>query len=500
MFDRVSDLEELMRQRTLELRASEARFHNIVSISTDGILIVDGSGSIIFTNPAAASLFGRKVEKLLGAQFGFPIVAGETTELDIHGGDGKPRIAEMRVVGTEWDGRAAHLATLRDITERRSAEQEFRKLYRAVMQSPASIIITDTKGAIEYVNPKFTETTGYLAAEVLGKSPAILKSGQTPAEVFQGMWEAITGGQPWHGEFINRKKSGEYYYEAASVAPVTDLDGIITHFVAVMEDVTERKKAEQEVRRLNAEVAARASELEAANRELEAFNYSVAHDLRQPLNIINGYCQGIKMLCGDQLGAECHELLQQAYNGTLRMSRLIDALLHFSRLGHVEPRRELIDLSGLVHGVAEELMLAHPERQVDFRIADGIMAMGDANLLRVAFVNLLGNAWKYSATAEKSIIEFGVKEIEGVPTYFVRDNGAGFDMADAHKLFIPFQRLPGAEHIRGFGIGLATVERVIQRHGGKIWAEGAPGKGACFYFTLSETGVSKKVGTSQEKA
>jgi PAS domain S-box-containing protein len=488
MPDRISDLEELMRQRTLELQASEARFHNIVSISTDGILVVDGSGHIIFSNSAAASLFGRKVEKLLGEQFGFPIVAGETTELDISGREGTPRVAEMRVVGTEWDGSPACLATLRDITERRHAEQELRKLYRAVMQSPASIIITDTKGAIEYVNPKFTETTGYLATEVLGKSPGMLKSGQTPPEVYQGMWDAITGGQPWHGEFINRKKSGEYYYEAASVAPVTDLDGMITHFVAVLEDVTERKKAEQEVGRLNAELAARAGELEAANKELEAFNYSVAHDLRQPLNVIFGYCQAIDMLCGGQLRDECKELLQQANKATLRMNGLIDALLHFSRLGHVEPRRELVDLSGVVHGVAEELKLAHPERQVDFRIADGVMAMGDANLLRVAFVNLLGNAWKYSGTTEQPIIEFGVQEIEGVRTYFVRDNGAGFDMADADKVFIPFQRLPGAEAIRGFGIGLATVERVIQRHGGRIWAEGAPGKGACFYFTLSETG------------
>jgi PAS domain S-box-containing protein len=497
MLDRHSDLEERIRQQTLELRASEARFRNIVSISAEGILIVDGTGSIIFTNPAAASLFGRKVEKLLGEQFGFPIVAGETTELDIPGREGKPGMAEMRVVGTEWEGKPAFLATLRDITERRDAEHELRKLYRAMMQSPASIVITDAKGSIEYVNPKFTETTGYLAAEVLGKTPGFLKSGKTPAEVFTAMWDTITGGRPWHGEFINRKKSGEYYYEAASVAPVTDLDGIITHFVAVMEDISERKRSEQEVERLNAELAARAGELEAANRELEAFNYSVAHDLRQPLNIISGYCQGIKMLCGSQLQEECKELLQQAYNGTLRMNRLIDALLHFSRLGHVEPRREPVDLSALVHGVAEELKLAHPERVVDFRIADGVTATGDANLLRVVFVNLLGNAWKYTGTTEKPLIQFGVKEIDGVPTYFVRDNGAGFDMAHAHKLFIPFQRLPGAEDIRGFGIGLATVERIILRHGGKIWAEGAPGKGACFFFTLSGTGVSEKVGTSE---
>jgi PAS domain S-box-containing protein len=483
---RDSDLSELVRQRTVELRASEARFHNIVSISSEGIIIVDGVGTIIFANAAAASLFGRQVEKLPGEQFGFPIVAGETTELDIPKREAQPRIAEMRVVGTEWEGKPAYLATLRDITERRNAEHELRKLYRAMMQSPASIVITDAKGAIEYVNPKFTETTGYLAAEVLGKNPGLLKSGQTPAALYKKMWESITAGESWHGEFINRKKNGECYYEAVSVAPVTDLDGAITHFVAVMEDISDRKKSEREVERLNAALAARAGELEAANRELEAFNYSVAHDLRQPLNLISGYCQGIQMLCQDRISEECQDFLRQANEATLRMDRLIDALLNFSRLGRVEPRFDTVDLSALVHGVAEELKLAHPERQVDFLIADGVMAKGDADLLQVVFVNLIGNAWKYSCKTEKALIEFGVKDGDGVAIYFVRDNGAGFDMADAHKLFIPFQRLPGAKDVRGFGIGLATVERIIQRHGGTIWAEGGPGNGACFFFTLSE--------------
>jgi diguanylate cyclase (GGDEF)-like protein/PAS domain S-box-containing protein len=238
---------ETIQRRTWVVRASDVRFHNVVTISSDGIVIVDGFGMILFVNPAAKSLFGRQAEQLLGEQFGFPIVSGETTELDIANRQGKQALVEMRVVATEWDGKPANLVTLRDITERRDAEQEIRTLYRAMMQGPAIVMITDAEGIIEYVNPKFTETTGYTPAEVMGKSPGILSSGKTPPEEYKKMWEAITGGHEWQGEFINRKKNGELYHEAVSIAPVTDSEGTITHFVAVKEDITGRKQAEEQI-------------------------------------------------------------------------------------------------------------------------------------------------------------------------------------------------------------------------------------------------------------
>ena len=153
-------------------------------------------------------------------------------------------------------------------------------------------------------------------------------------------------------------------------------------------------------------------------------------------------------------------------------------------MGHVEPRRDKVDLSELAHEVVTMLKQTAPERQVDFRITGGITADGDANLLRSVLDNLLGNAWKYTGMLEEALIEFGVTESDGKPVYFVRDNGAGFDNSDMDKLFVPFKRLPGTEEFRGFGIGLATVERIIRRHGGRMCAEGEPGKGATFYFTL----------------
>jgi signal transduction histidine kinase len=197
------------------------------------------------------------------------------------------------------------------------------------------------------------------------------------------------------------------------------------------------------------------------------------------------YCQSIKVLCGDELKAECLGYVQDAHQATVRMDRLIGALLNFSRMGRVEPHREPVDLGMLAQEVARSLKLTEPERKVDFKITEGMVAYADPSLLRVVLDNLLGNAWKYSNMREQAVIEFGVSAIKGVPTYMVRDNGAGFDQADADKVFTPFQRLPGAEKSKGFGIGLATVERIIRKHGGRVCAEGEPDKGACFYFTLS---------------
>jgi len=251
-----------------------------------------------------------------------------------------------------------------------------------------------------------------------------------------------------------------------------------------MEDITERKYAQKEIERLNIDLAARALDLEAANKDLETFNYTVAHDLRQPLNVMSMYCQSIKLMCGAQLEEDCLGYVEEAHKATLRMDHLIGALLDFSRLGRLEPHRETVDLGILAHEVAQSLQLTDPERQVDFRFGTEIVAHGDPGLLRVVLDNLLGNAWKYSACRQNAVVEFAARKSDGMPIYYVRDNGAGFDMSYADKLFIPFQRLPGAQNSKGFGIGLATVERIIRQHGGQVCAESEPDKGATFYFTL----------------
>jgi signal transduction histidine kinase len=259
----------------------------------------------------------------------------------------------------------------------------------------------------------------------------------------------------------------------------TDLGKLISAIDRRIETVRMKQQVREQGERLRKVV----TELEAANRELEAFSYTVAHDLRKPLTVINGYCEMLLDLCGGALDEECREFVQKAYDGTWRMNRLIDALLLFSQAAHVEPQRERVNLSAIAEEVAEELKLAEPDRNVRFTVAADLWVKGDPSLLRGVMSNLLGNAWKY-ISEKQGEIEVGSLIIDGQQTFFIRDNGIGFDSSEAGEIFMPFRRLPEGQGIGGLGIGLATVQRIISRHGGRVWAEGELGKGATFYFTL----------------
>jgi PAS domain S-box-containing protein len=269
------------------------------------------------------------------------------------------------------------------------------------------------------------------------------------------------------------------------------------NFQIALIDITERKRAEEKIIHLNGLLSMKASELEklnevlsmqttkleGANQELEAFNYTVAHDLRQPLNHIFLACQAIKVQCGDRLGEECLASLNAAYRGVERMTNLVETLLRFSQVGKVELKREEVDLSTVAQTIADNLKATAPQRMVRFEIIEGIRVDG-ADLLRVVLDNLFSNAWKFTASQAKAVISFGMAKVDRQAVYFVRDNGPGFDMTEAGNVFAPFTRLSGAKSYKGSGIGLATVERIIVRHGGRVWAEGEPGKGATFYFSF----------------
>ena len=370
------------------------------------------------------------------------------------------------------------LTSIRLESELKAQHAFIRKLSRAVEQSPSSIVITDQDGVIEYVNPKYTAMTGYSQDELLGLNLRELQ--QIGAET----WSTLAAGFEWHGELEGVKKSGEPYSESVSISPLFSEQGVITHLVAVKEDITERKRAAREIELLNQSLSARALELEVANRDLESFSYTVSHDLRTPLTNINGYCQVILELYGAGLDEQCREFISIILSETVNMNELIRTLLEFSRLSRAQLNYGSADLSQMAGIIAAGLKVHHPERNLRFEIAPGVSASGDPELLRVVLDNLLGNAGKYTGMREEALIEFGVTACEGESVYFVRDNGAGFDMAYADRLFGAFQRLHSDREFSGFGIGLATVQRIIQRHGGRIWAEAEVDKGATFYFTL----------------
>ena len=388
------------------------------------------------------------------------------------------RNAEGEIV--EWFGAAS------DITERRQmeeslmqAKEEWELTFNSV---PDLIAILDNENHILRVNRAMAERLGKKPEDIIGRLCFVaLHGAESPPEYcphVKTLADAIEHTAEVYEGFLG----GDFI---VSISPLMSSEGKMRGMVHVARDITERKRWEEEIERLNTDLSAHASDLEAANKELQAFNYTVAHDLRNPLNIISGYCQMILQLCGDKLDEKCSNFLRQTYEGTLRMNRLIEALLDFSRMSHVEIRKEDIDISAIAQASAKEIRESDTGRRVTFRIAEGKKVYADANLLRAVLDNLISNAWKYTASQPEALIEFGETGMDKQHVFFVRDNGPGFDMSEADQLFKPFHRLTGAEQ-RGFGIGLATVETIIKRHGGKVWAEGEPGKGAIFYFTLPE--------------
>jgi len=262
-----------------------------------------------------------------------------------------------------------------------------------------------------------------------------------------------------------------------TLAPEYSADGQVAHVLGVSSDVTERKKAEDDLKRYSIE-------LEAANRELESFSYSVSHDLRAPLRSIDGFSGALLEDYGEKLDSGARNYLERIRKATQLMSQLIDGMLEMSRISRAEMNLEGVDLSAIASSIAEEMKLSHPGRKAEFNITPEIIVNGDKVLLQALLSNLLENAWKFTARGQQTLIEFGRTWKDDRPVYYVRDNGTGFDMKYADKLFKPFSRLHTQNEYPGTGIGLANVQRIVHRHGGIIWAESQEGKGTSFYFTL----------------
>jgi PAS domain S-box-containing protein len=395
--------------------------------------------------------------------------------------------------------------TCTDIEEIKQNERELQQsqalLQAAMDRSQAGIAIADAPdGRLRYVNQAGLFIRGGSEAEVVDQVDAaryveswhILHHDGTPyAPDEVPLARAVLYGETSEAEFIIRRDDQEDRVVLARAAPIRDAEGTVTAGVVVFHDITERKHAEEEVRRLNREleqrVVSRTAQLEAANRELESFAYSVSHDLRAPLRAIDGFTQMVIEDAADRLEPADVEHLGRARGAAQRMAALIDDLLVLSRASRTDLVLQGVDLSALAEEVAAELREAEPERRVDVAVMPGMRVTADPALLRVIVTNLLGNAWKFTSKHDTAHIEVGETDVGGARAFYVRDDGAGFDLATAGHLFGAFQRFHVPDDFEGNGIGLATVQRLVAKHGGRVWAEAEVEKGATFYLTLSES-------------
>jgi PAS domain S-box-containing protein len=404
------------------------------------------------------------------------------------------------------------MGTVTDATERRNAEEVLRLQERILHDMKEGVcLFRASAGTILFANPAFESMFGYDKGELNGKSATILNapSPKSPSQVADEIIEALDRLGMWDGDVLNIRKNGQAFWTHAIVSTMDHHQhGRI--WVSVQQDITDRKKAEEELRRFNTDlekrIAERTADLEIANRdlkaeiaermnaeqslrqanqELEAFSYSIAHDLRTPLRGIAGLSNILQEDYAKIISEDGKNTLRRLQINVKKMSDLIEDLLKLSRLTQLDMNLAAVDLSALARSVADELKAGEPGRSVTFEIPPKLEVRGDTQLLRVMIENLIGNAWKFTSKHAQARIEVGVAHEGGQSVYFVRDDGAGFDMNHAAKLFTPFHRLHRDSEFPGIGIGLSLVQRIVQRHGGHIHAEAAIEKGATFYFTLS---------------
>ncbi|GMR21499.1 MAG: hypothetical protein BMS9Abin36_2100 [Gammaproteobacteria bacterium] len=385
------------------------------------------------------------------------------------------------------------IGVLTDITAQKEADQVVYRLKSTLDMTTDCVFMFDPETLkFNYVNLGAINQVGYSEQEMLDMSPVDIKP-EFDEQAFRQMIQPMLDGELKQHQFetIHRRKNGDLIPVEISLSYVQPANEP-ARFVAIVHDITARKRAEGELREhrdhLEEMVDARTNELQVVNKELEAFAYSVSHDLRTPLRSIDGFSLALLEDYRDKLDKDGRDYLSRIRGGAQKMAELIDDLLELSRVTRSRLKCEAIDLSAMTSEVLNELAAREPKRQVDTRIAEGIIVRGDRRLLKVVMDNLLGNAWKYTGKKEKPEIEFGVMEKNGEIVYYVRDNGAGFDMKYADKLFGAFQRLHTSKEFSGTGVGLATVQRIVHRHGGRTWAEAEQDSGATIYFSLGVNG------------
>lgn len=467
----------------------------ILSIMSDALVLFNMEGEIIFPNRAAMEMLGYSNEELeeldFDSLFGyakplgldkeafFQAILNEKTIRDINvrckkrDGVTIPVLFSASLVEIEGEPTGV-AATLHDLSAYEAVTHDLRvseERYRTLVENALVGIGIHQDNKIVYANPVLSDMLGYSIEESLGQSISEFIIPEERELILRRATKRQEGSkEPIIYEITLMKKDGTPLNALISNA-VIEYDGKKATMFTIS-DITDTKARRG---------------LEIANKELEAFSYSVSHDLRAPLRSIRGFSQALLEDYGDVLDERGRDYLTRVIRATERMSQIIDDLLDLSRFSQRKLNYGIVNLSAIVKDIVNELSEKYGQRKVDVKIADGLVAECDGALVRIVLENLLDNAWKFTANREQAVIQFGAIEKEGETVYFVQDNGVGFDMEYSEKLFNPFQRLHG-EEFEGTGIGLATVARIIHRHGGRIWAHGTPGVGATFYFTLAPFG------------
>ncbi len=489
------------------LRESEQLFRALVESSPDFIARYDSEYRRIYVNPAIQKLFKNSGKDIIGKTpiDKSPIYAPQdyihciqqaietkkeyTIEIPFRTALGEMHWGHFRFL-PEFDqnGKVTSVLSIgRDIHEIKENELRFRMLAE---NFPDFVIRFDHDNRYRYVNRTINESFDISNQAFAGKTmielPLCKKQEQNNA-IIRLVQRTFSEGKTYDNEALWDTKMGERIFGIRYV-PEKDATKNVVSVLCIAQDITDRKLAEEEINKMNLElekrVSERTSQLKAANKELEAFAYSVSHDLRAPLRAIDGFSQILLQEILEKLDEQSKDYLKRISAATKSMGQLIDDLLKLSRVTRSEMNRMEVDLSSISNRIANDIKNSETDRKVKFIIQENIIVNGDERLLRIVMENLLGNAWKFTSKQQTACIELGVLQHEEKDVCFVRDNGVGFEMKYAQKLFGAFQRLHSAQDFSGTGIGLATVQRIIHRHGGEVWAESEVGKGATFYFTL----------------